>query len=385
MNPFFSKKIKCPICGQINEVVVLISESYGEYYPSTREKDQYVPKWRWRHTEWEHINPYFYSLITCPACYYTNFPDIFSKLPKTLSHRELEYVKHKLAEVSDLETKIINDAGKMLCTADSNRDYTCAILSYILAIYFHNFLNERETSSGGYSLLARLYLRLSWLYREHNCNTGLTKTPDKESELEKTVLKMIRALNDYSVLGKKIAELSKTSFSPNIFHINTLVECLEKDVCQLSIKTQEILKYLDNGSCQDKNQTAENIITKCINTWDFIPPDENTAIKMAAFYFEKSWINDNSLTEKATWKILEMVAYLYDKTGDFSKRDACLRQIINSCHKYRMRLMGKLQTNISLSARAEVELDLKSLNSYIQEITFQYKEENQKDASAQNR
>ncbi len=383
MNPFFSKKIKCPICGNISEVMALVSESYGEYYPSTREKDQYVPQWRWKHPELEHINPYFYSLITCPVCFYTNFPDIFGKMPKILSLRELEFIRHKIEESAVPDKKLVNEIGNIVFSSSTNRDYTTGLLSYILGIYFHNFLNERETSSGGYALLARLYLRISWLYREHSGAQVMIDADDEESQIEQTVTEMVKILNEYIILGRKLGSFYDGNFSPNIFQIKTVLEYLEKGANQLTIKTQEILNYSDDNIQANDSSTYEAIIKKSLRNWKFIPADEENAIRIAAGYFEKSWINDNSLSEKATWKVLEMVAYLYDKIGESAKRDACLRQIINSCHKFRMRIMNKLQTNISLSTKAELELDLKSINTYIQEITYQYKEENKKETLSQ--
>ena len=119
------------------------------------------------------------------------------------------------------------------------------------------------------------------------------------------------------------------------------------------------------------------LLEKGFTLFDWIPKNENEALLKAAQNFEIACTHDEHLNDNASWKLLELVAYLYEKCEMVDKQTACLREIIKSCHQKRAVINGKLQKKISYAEKCDLELTLKKLNGYIEEISYSYKEKSQ--------
>ena len=167
VNPFQSKQITCPVCTEISEVSVLISEVFGKYYAVTQDKDQYVSQWKWTDEQWQHINPYLYAIVMCPKCFYSNFIDVFTSKQKSSFNRHMQHLKTKIDGISGIEKDLIAKIGNIFVTNQTNHTHESAILGMILTLYYHKLLMDSEKIENSLSVLGRLYLRLSWLYREH--------------------------------------------------------------------------------------------------------------------------------------------------------------------------------------------------------------------------
>ncbi len=370
LNPFQSKQITCPVCTQISEVSAIISEVFGKYFPVSQEKDQYVSEWKWTDEQWQHINPYLYAIVMCPKCFYSNFVDIFTEKQKMSFKRHMRYLKEKLDSISGMEKDLITKIGAVFVANQTNHTHETAILGMILTLYYQSLLLEREEVENSSALLGRLYLRLSWLYREHFGTEDKDET--SQNGVAPIVSNMLDTLRNFHNLNKQVENQIDSMNSENSDQVYSIVLFLEEATRRLAEKTEEILTHLDAAREEAGSENA-SLIRKCYTIWNWIPKNEAEAVTKAAECFVHAASEDYNLSDKGTYKILELAAYLYAKVGNKEGCDKCLLQIINSCHKKRMQLMKKLQQKLSIAQKSDVEMEVKRLNTYIEDITYQYK------------
>ncbi|MDX9702264.1 MAG: DUF2225 domain-containing protein [Candidatus Auribacterota bacterium] len=375
INPFQSKQITCPVCLEISEISVLISEVFGKYFPVTHEKDQYVSQWKWTDEQWQHINPYLYSIVMCPKCYYSNFIDSFTDKQKSTTKRQMRYLKEKLNEISGFEKDLIRKIAEVFLASQTDHSHETAVMGMILTIFYQRMIMERKDFAISYTLPGRLYLRLSWLYREQFANGQ--KDENNQCAVTPIVSDMLDTLRNFHSLNKQIETQIKTMNEESSEQVYTIVLFLEEATKRLAEKTEEILSHIDSARGQAGDERSA-IIKKSYTLWNWLPKNEAQAVAMAADCFVQAANNDYEISEKGACKILELAAYLYAKIGNKEGSNNCLRQIINLCYNQRMNLMKKLQKNTSIAQKSDIELEVKRLNTYIEDITYQYKyEENQ--------
>lgn len=375
MKIFHQKSIYCPVCTQTSELHLLVSEVFGVYYPARRERDQYVSQWQWREPGYEDINPYHYALISCPICHYTDFIENFATHPKDLSSRQTQYIRNNLLALPPHEKSHIKQIGAILHNTLTTRNNETATLSYLLALSFQNLLVCAEQISESPNLLARLNLRLSWLFRE-TANRPEDIEPDKqitsEYKIEYYVYEMIQHIHDFNILSRKIEEQCDNDYGDE--HLKPILNILSKNADNIEKKTEALLKVLQEQKARYEHGTRQ-LLEKSYALWPWLPKTEQQAAERAIYYFEQVCATDNSLSNKAAWQIMELMAYLYDRFDEVEKRNRCLSELLTSCHKQRALIMHKLKGDLSIAQRDNMETHLNKLNAYIQEITFQYKYE----------
>jgi len=368
MNVFYQKKVFCPICKRTSGVVNLISEVNGEYYPVSRDKDQYVSEWKWKNAEWQHINPMLYSITVCPVCHYADFNQSFGKSSKSMSPHQISHIKDRVSRLTGYETRLIAQISQNYNYDIHSRNHAVASLGIILAIFYQHSLLEQDRVLPNYGLLARLYLRLSWLYREE-----MTHDNSSEDGVERIISQMMEELRIFNDLNVKINEHLDNIDSDSMQKIRELVAFLDSGSTQLSKRTEEILIHLDSLKKQTESED-KIILGNCCAIWKWVPRSEESAIVQAAEYYQKYCTESQSLSDHVVCQILEMVAYLFEKTGNNADRDKAMREIINLCHKQRVHYMKEMRTNITPATKTHMEKEVKKLNSYIEEISYQYKQ-----------
>ena len=375
MNPFYSRKIYCPVCETNTEAETLIGEVFNKYYPACREKDQYVPQWKWYDESWNHVNPYLYAIIFCPVCHYSNFQEEFSYKKKSDIPKYYSYLRQKISDIPDIIKDFINEVYDIYTKDIPIRDHTTAVLGMICSIFWETLLTGQNKHRFPYSNAGRLYLRLSWLYKEHDAS-GKRKIGSLD-DVEKVVFNMVKHLKNFCSEGRKVPLLINELPEHKKDQINILVDTLNYAVSELSNKTSEILDFCTSSETVNDPQTL--LLEKSFVLWDWIPKNEKEALLKAAQNFEISCTHDEHLNDNASWKLLELIAYLYEKADMTEKRNNCLREIVKSCHQKRAKLNSQLHKKISYAEKCDLELTLKKLNGYIEEISYSYKEKMKSD------
>ena len=190
---------------------------------------------------------------------------------------------------------------------------------------------------------------------------------------------MLATLRNFHHLNKQIENQIESMNSENSDQVYSIVLFLEEATKRLAEKTEEILAHVDAAKGEAGSEQA-SLIKKCYTIWNWVPKTEAEAVSKAAECFVHAASEDYNLSDKGTYQMLELCAYLYTKIGDKEGADKCLLQIINSCHKKRMQLMKKLQQKLSIAQKSDVEMEVKRLNTYIEDITYQYKNDESQQA-----
>ncbi len=373
MNVFYQKKISCPICKSTSDTTSFISETSGEYYAVSREKDQYVPGWKWKNSDWQHINPMLYSITICPICYYADLNQSFAKQNKSLSPTQVRFIKERVSRLTGYESRLIAQIAKSYNHDINSRNHAIASLGLILAIFYQHTLLTQERVTPNYGLLARFYLRLSWLYREQQ---DVMQDDSNENGVDRIISQMMEELRLFSELNTKINEHLDDTKSANMEKIKELVAFLDTGSVLLSKRTEEILTHFNTLKQQTESED-KIILGNCCTIWKWVPRSEASAMSQAAEYYQKYCTESQTLSDHVVCQVLEIVAYLFEKAGNNDERDKALREIINSCHKQRVHCMKTMKTDITPATKIQMEKKVKKLNSYIEEISYQYKQKHE--------
>ena len=153
-SPFVTKAIACPVCYAKTEHrffrrrIFIIEET---------EPDQHVIRYKWTSDAVERVNPLYYAIYFCPECFYADVAEEFSKPYETESGAAT--VKAFKQAASD--NTLISLIGQHIDYEDI--DFDVALRLHLLAVTVHSLppIEPQDPYK-----LARLYLRIAWLYRE---------------------------------------------------------------------------------------------------------------------------------------------------------------------------------------------------------------------------
>jgi uncharacterized protein (DUF2225 family) len=348
-SPFFMTKVECPVCSQINEFENIKAGAYTE----TGRDTDFCPKGRrWANPEYQRVNPLLYFMTTCPNCFYTHeFNESFKEWKK-----DQPFVTHRLSLIRERhkgelkqEESLINRLGQAL--DPQGHPFESAVIKLVLGIY-----NEKMTEKPNVLDLGRYFLRIAWLYREHQ---EAKATPHKMEKLDLTSLeKTLRALqSNFQNHEDKIYDLKNSvdacfcnpmgvdesgqkreEFKIKCLggldeiqeHLSSLQESLNEltDICaqihnfsstsesENTKTTPGILERLVVGD--DKNHlTFVNFLSSLKEIWPEIPLNEYEAMKLALKYYKQSYQEPSDITQKnQTIQAAYLIAELSRRVGD---------------------------------------------------------------------
>ena len=138
----WKKKIVCPVCAQEFE-----SFNYKNKSQALKEKESDF------HEIYEVFDPIIYDILVCPSCYYAGTTSDYDKL-----------------KAKDMET-LFSDKRTSTFDYKKNRTIDMALESYDLAIDC-----KKKTEKPNDALMANLYLKKAWIYRNIKEKNGELKS-----------------------------------------------------------------------------------------------------------------------------------------------------------------------------------------------------------------
>lgn len=153
-SPFVMKGVACPVCKEVTGQRYFRQRAY---VPEKRESDQHVLTYRWFGEGIRRVHPPFYHLFYCPKCHYTDIPaDYSNPFDNVFTPFTLKHFKQCAANgiLFDVLAKHIDydEIG-----------FESALNLHFLAIAIHSLAIDEAQDT---YKLARLYLRVAWLFRE---------------------------------------------------------------------------------------------------------------------------------------------------------------------------------------------------------------------------
>jgi hypothetical protein len=176
-SPLYVVRIECPVCTNANEFEAI---RVGAYTESGRDTDFRPTGRRWRHTDFQPVNPLVYSLATCASCFYTRELDGSYKNWQ----RDVTFKTYRQKPLREAHLRALAEPQSPLKTLGNHLDVKryrneTAINKLLLGILDERLMDDSEGLN-----VARYYLRIAWLYREAGVGDAAAAQPqDRLQEL----------------------------------------------------------------------------------------------------------------------------------------------------------------------------------------------------------
>ncbi|MFA6244591.1 MAG: DUF2225 domain-containing protein, partial [Candidatus Hydrogenedentales bacterium] len=161
VSPFIHKPICCPACLEESEQPHFRMRMYLE---GERETDGHVIEYKWLADKAEPVHPPYYYLYFCRHCSYT---DVTSDYSRPVDNEHVPSVLRAFKRAPDREKAVIALLAERIEYEDLA--FESAMVLHFLAAYIQMLTPQNEMDN---LKLARLLLRIAWLYREHAPSEG---------------------------------------------------------------------------------------------------------------------------------------------------------------------------------------------------------------------
>jgi len=353
--PFIEKPVECPACKELSPQRSFRSSMF---VPKTRESDEHVVSYTWLAKNAKRVHPPHYFLYYCPYCYYTDISDDFSK-PKadTLYRRVLK----SFNDAGQKERQIIELMGQHVHYDEI--DFCSALNLHFLAIFVQ--MLPPSDAHDSYKL-ARLLLRIAWLYRENTPDAGdKLQIPSVEEILNgmKTLdMAMQKARKNWDNLSNAVehraGELEQQfqgegDENPYTQCRASLGKQFDRFFAELyRLKTtckRDLSGTLLDGNAQEAGPffsfpSYQAFFEKLKSVWPFPPADELEAMHGAISYFQHSVSTDSRFDDpQKRFLTISLITELMVRCGDIDGAFSMVGSLYKVVSDNRQRYMRQMQ------------------------------------------
>jgi hypothetical protein len=373
--PFFMKAHQCPVCGSSAEHRQFRNRTY---VPATQESDAHVLTYTWHNPYLIQIHPPLYFLYFCPSCYFSATSENYINPAKVPYNR----VNNKaFLTARTRKDKVIELLGRRIDYG--NISFESALWMHLLAIYAQ--LLPEEGMRDHYTI-ARIYLRVAWLYREENAaKTEESKPPANEKPEDLTQCALAEALKEFDGIlhqgneardriiaalradAKQRGEKDADSYGNALGTIDRLFEALHSEAYRLkSTFNRNSTTVLKAGDIAYDTGFLEEVKT----LWVYAPIDETEALRSAIEHFEKAIASDARLSDPEPYfRTAALVIDLELRCNDLDAAFKKVRGIIASIMKDRQSIMVRINKTEVTSHKMDLQKLLASANRSIERAT----------------
>ncbi|MBX7256215.1 MAG: DUF2225 domain-containing protein [Candidatus Hydrogenedentes bacterium] len=350
-SPFIYKKLTCPACTEDHEHPHFRLRMYLE---GERESDGHVLEYKWIAEKATPVHPPYYYLFFCPRCYYADLTNDFSR-PGDNEHTPLVLRAYKRA--LDREKEVIEFLGDHI--RYDNITFETALLIHFLGAFIQLLTPQSEQDN---LKLARLFLRIAWLYRE--------QAPQQEDGgLNRADKSSLEALADFEnalhtarehwvrtsvVLGRQIDEVDyKGNVSEQSAQIRQHRSNVEKLLEAEFAEVFRLKRLLKEGSAASGDDAAGKtggdsefykLMVSLKSMWPMAPSDENEAMRLSLQYLQQAISTDPAFDNSQTYlNGISLVVDLLIRCNDLNAAFDTVRGIYRGAAEARSRLMDELK------------------------------------------
>ncbi len=354
-SPFIEKLVKCPACGRMSPQRSFLTRMFT---PKTTESDHHVVSYTWLNQNAKRVHPPHYFLYYCPNCFYTDINDEFSNPNITPSYRR---IMKSFNNAGEKQKQIIDLMGKHVHYDEI--DFASALNLHFLAI-FGQMLPPKEARDC--YKIARLLLRVAWLYRENKPDDSDSfHLPSVEEILEGMKIlemSMDKARSSWDRVSNSVerragelekqfqANAGKNPYAQNSAGIGKQFDSLLgelyrlKTTCKRDLSGKLLSGNAYEGGAFFSFPSYEAFFEKLKSVWPSAPADELEAMRAAIAYFKHSISTDSRFDDpEAHFSAISLTADLMIRCDDI---DAALTTI-GTIHKValdsRQQYMKKMQ------------------------------------------
>jgi uncharacterized protein (DUF2225 family) len=398
-NIYTKKQAVCPACRKSYELKYPNPKLYAA---SSRDDDERVTGYTWTMGIQTDVLPHHYSVLQCPHCLYTDFIERLEKPGYGSKERGIFKAYNELP----VDRKaILKTLLQVLPKEQYNLDAAFAL--HLSAIYI-SLLPGHEAAID-HLKLGRLYLRLSWLYKEQGSegfnaanSSGQTAKTSKSSisaklsqrgeQLEENFQNSLDLLDQFRELAEeRTGELDlHPENNPFAKLINTIEDNMERALQDLSklehIVVQDrnrilVLKDNKNGAQdtginamdtgidgKENPPTLNTLLPSLVAMWPQLPQSIESTIKLAAEAFEYSFKHEEvSQNIQQSHAVGNIIMQLMHKMGNLDRALDLSVQLYKSAFKDKQSLQMALTQGQNDNSMTDEET--KEMNRMITSVT----------------
>jgi uncharacterized protein (DUF2225 family) len=336
-NPIKKENILCPYC-RVSDTKQSIRTNW--FIVEKRDRDTHPFQYKWLNEHYKYINPLHYAIWTCDSCGFTDYIEKYVKYSYNIS---LDYpLKNTFSTIIIQKPEFIEKVmEKYLNTSDLHTKsiYQLFILIYLTEEQDHTLQIKEE--------LARIYLRLAWLYREIKTNNNDIVYEEKSSMKDSFIEEFDAFSSHFNLFRQhfalfkenlRIKFIKKLDVSDVELHIlnnffDQYIEGAEKIMINFEQENKSLYdNILENGLTTNENIDDVGIdltfMQETKKIWPGIMMSEMNALLKSNSYF-LDLINNGFYDEilKKKLKVFEIVAINFYRVNYFSKTTNFLDKI----------------------------------------------------------
>ncbi len=305
-NPFFKRKLECPVCKNINEFDVV---RQGAYTESGRDTD-FMPTGReWMNPAYQKYNPLAFFIASCKRCYYSREFNASYKEWQS----DTNFKSYKLPLQAKKHLDAVNADDSFLARLGRKIDlkifpFETAVTKLILAIYDEKLMDHPTSLD-----IARYFLRIAWLYREKGHKSD-TRDP-AEMLLSTIQIEINKLKNDIGEFAEHLPSLQSSiarDFEQVIkpdeknditAKLNSAVENVQRvwmdlngDIEQLQLVFDQVKKEINLARTEITGKTGKirlvdfrEFLYSIKEKWPEVPVNETEALALALEYYIKAY------------------------------------------------------------------------------------------------
>jgi uncharacterized protein (DUF2225 family) len=358
-SPFIEKTLPCPACGQAAPQLFFKSRLF---VPGERESDQHVLTYNWLVPNVRQVPPAFYAVLKCPTCHFADLREDFLTPAENPFNRRLVKAFKAAGQKDRLIMELLARHIQY-----PELDFGSALNLHFLALYAQTLLPAESCDT---YKIARLLLRIAWLYREN--------TPDEEGNLLlPTVGDIQKVLANFenqlyqartecervsAGLRQRATELAdvfegKGAENPYLrsrLGLARQFEGILSEVYQIKrLLHLDLRGDLEQGAVDEAAfftfPSYHSFFERLKGVWPFAPTDEKEAILLCIAYFERSVATDPAFedTEKY-FAAIKLITDLMLRTGNLEGAYSMVRSIYKTASDTRQRFQRELRENKEL-------------------------------------
>jgi uncharacterized protein (DUF2225 family) len=354
-NVFIEKNVNCPVCKGTFQVKYPNPKLYAA---ASRDDDRRITAYTWAQGVQTDVIPHYYAVIQCPQCHYADLKENIENPRFSSKDRSVYESRNSLDMKRVLLLKKISRI-----VPEEELDLGGAIALHLAAIF--NALLPEQKENIDHNKLGRLYLRLSWLYREERGDTSpatennnidsptLIQIHDSAEELQSNLNTSMENLHTIrGLISDRARELGlpeegvKNPYCPAL---NTISGKLNELQTQLEMFLQLIISD-KNGNLQAFAASSDKTASKWRKhiadialKWPEVPRTEETCLKRAVQAFDYSYkYEDTDQGIEQGLAVVNLIVKLLLKLGDLDAAFNYASQIFKSGYRDKQELLRQL-------------------------------------------
>jgi CTP-dependent riboflavin kinase len=328
-----------------------------------RESDQHVLTYNWLAPNVRQVPPAFYAVLKCPTCHFADLREDFQTPSENPFNRRMIKAFKSAGQKDKLIMELL---ARHIQYPDL--DFGSALNLHFLALYAQMLLPAESCDT---YKIARLLLRVAWLYREN--------TPDEEGNLQlPTVDEIQKNLTAFenqlyqarteservsAGLRQRATELSDTfdgkegvenPYQKSRIGLTRQFESLLSEIYQIKrLLHLDLRGELESGAQEETAfftfPSYHRFFERLKGVWPFAPADEKEAILLSIAYFERCVATDPAFEDPEKYfSAIKLITDLMLRTGNLEGAYTMVRSIYKTASDTRQRFQRELRENKEL-------------------------------------